>query len=257
MVTATVPLSGRPSGSALSDGTVWVADERNGTLLRVPSAHPGPGRPIEIGGHPVALTTANGPWAAVGAPGPSHHGCTLTTLPSHHAVDTIDPAASDALNISPPSLLGLTNDGLVSLNHVAGSEGSRLLPDLAVTLPLATDHGRAYTFRLRWGIRDSTGARVLATDVRHSFDRIFRSESSAAGNYIAIVRRCGLPAAAAQVRPLARHSGRRPRGHRHLPAHTTGPRLHRQARSDLRPPCCPARPPAARPARRSRTRGRT
>ena len=80
----------------------------------------------------------------------------------------------------------MTNDGLVTLDHTAGPDGARLVPDIALSLPHATDGGRTYTFQLRPGIRYSTGARVQARDVRHSFERLFELGSSGADLYRAI-----------------------------------------------------------------------
>jgi peptide/nickel transport system substrate-binding protein len=77
----------------------------------------------------------------------------------------------------PAAVLGLTNDGLVSFDHRAGPGAARLVPDLAVSLPLPSDAGRTYVFRLRPGIRYSNGATVRAGDVRHSLERVFALRS--------------------------------------------------------------------------------
>ena len=77
----------------------------------------------------------------------------------------------------------MTNDGLVTLDHVAGPAGTRLVPDLALALPAPTDAGRTYTFRLRPGIHYSTGATVKPSDVTHSFERVFAIGSSGADWY--------------------------------------------------------------------------
>ena len=86
----------------------------------------------------------------------------------------------------PPQFLGLTNDGLVTLNHVAGPDGTRLVPDLALALPVPADNGRTYTFRLRPGIRYSTGALVRPSDVTRSFERLFQLGCAGAPSYRAI-----------------------------------------------------------------------
>ena len=99
---------------------------------------------------------------------------------------TIDPAAATAGDMPPPQFLGLTNDGLVTLNHVAGRDGTRLVPDLALALPSPTGHGRIYTFRLRPGIRYSTGALVRPSDVTRSFERLFQLGGSGWSYYQAI-----------------------------------------------------------------------
>ena len=45
------------------------------------------------------------------------------------------------------------------------------MPDLATTVPEPTDGGRTYTFHLRKGVRYSTGAPVLAGDIRRGIER--------------------------------------------------------------------------------------
>jgi peptide/nickel transport system substrate-binding protein len=83
--------------------------------------------------------------------------------------------------------LGLTNDGLVTLDHVAGPDGSRLVPDLALGLPIPDDGGRTYRFTLRPGIRYSNGAPLRPSDVTHSFERLFAIGSAGAPLYAAIL----------------------------------------------------------------------
>jgi YVTN family beta-propeller protein len=185
-VMATVPLGGAPTALTQSGGFVWVTDEQDGTLLRLD-----PRRDVvtafSVGGRPIALAAAGGGiWIAVDAAGASHRGGTLTSINSYADIDTIDPAASTSPNVAPPQLFGLTNDGLVTLNHVAGPAGTRLVPDLALALPAPTDNGRIYTFHLRPGIQYSTGAFVKPTDVIRSFERLFELDSSGASNYQAI-----------------------------------------------------------------------
>jgi peptide/nickel transport system substrate-binding protein len=185
-VVATVPLGGAPAALAQSDGYVWIADRQNGTLLRLDPRHNVVTR-FPFGGRPSALAAASGGlWAAAGAAGAGHRGGTLASINSYAAIDTIDPAASTSPNVAPPQLFGLTNDGLVTLNHAAGPAGARLVPDLALALPVPAGNGRSYTFRLRPGIRYSTGAVVMPSDVTRSFERLFQLGSSGAAYYQAI-----------------------------------------------------------------------
>ncbi len=133
-----------------------------------------------LGGQLSALAAAGGGlWAAVDAAGPSHRGGTLNAVYSAGDVITIDPAGQTSNDTPPPQFLGLTNDGLVTLDHVAGPDGTRLIPDLALALPAPADHGRTYTFHLRPGIRYSTGPLVRPSDVTRSFERLFKLGASA------------------------------------------------------------------------------
>ena len=190
-VVATLPVGSAPTSLAQSGGYVWVADERDGTLVRFTPGHDRPTNPIRVGGRIRALAVDGGLWLAVDRGAPSHRGGTLTSVNSYAVVDTIDPAASTSPNVALPQLFGLTNDGLVTLDHVAGTNGTRLVPDLAVSLPLPSDRGRTYTFHLRPGIRYSTGALVKPSDVTHSFERLFELGSSGTSYYEQIVGATG------------------------------------------------------------------
>src|SRR5207247_5952154 len=65
-------------------------------------------------------------------------------------------------------------DGRVTDNLVPGPAVIQLVPDLALNLPLPTDGGTTYTFRLRRGIRYSDGRRLRAADFRRAIERLFR-----------------------------------------------------------------------------------
>ena len=73
-------------------------------------------------------------------------------------IDQIDPALSEANAAGP--LHSLVYDGLVGHDKAGGAAGNTLVPDLAISLPRPTDHGRRYTFRLREGITFSNGRRL-------------------------------------------------------------------------------------------------
>src|SRR5581483_10363323 len=89
--------------------------------------------------------------------------------------------------LTPSQSLGLVHDGLVSYDHVAGPAGLQLVPDLAVAVPTAGGAGTSYTFRLRPGIRYSTGAFVQASDFRWELERVFRLRSPGASLFSSIV----------------------------------------------------------------------
>ena len=67
----------------------------------------------------------------------------------------------------------MTNDGLLTFQRVAGSDGGQLVPDLATSIPRPSDGGKTYTFQLRSGIRYSNGRPVRASDFRHGLERFF------------------------------------------------------------------------------------
>jgi len=169
-----IKVRGTPGGVVYSGGAVWVASSLNGTVSRI-DPRTGATRIIRIGNEPTDLAAAGRHvWATVLPSLASHRGGTLTVIAPpgmpHHFLDN-DPAL--ALDPLPWQLLSLTNDGLVGYQRVSGLAGDRLVPDLATALPEPTDSGRTYTFRLRPGIRYSTGALVKPEDFRHAIERVF------------------------------------------------------------------------------------
>ena len=110
-------------------------------------------------------------WVSVRGSEAAHRGGTLTVWGDRARFDTLDPAlAYDWISYG---VLQLTNDGLVGFRHTGGLEGTTLVPDLARTLPHATNGGRTYTFELRPGIRYSTGEVVQPEDFRRAVERVF------------------------------------------------------------------------------------
>jgi peptide/nickel transport system substrate-binding protein len=75
-------------------------------------------------------------------------------------------------------LLVITHDGLVGFKRAGGTEGTKLVPDLATSVPKPTDGGKTYTFTLRKGIKFSNGKELKASDVKYTFERLFKIGSS-------------------------------------------------------------------------------
>jgi peptide/nickel transport system substrate-binding protein len=96
----------------------------------------------------------------------SHRGGTLTEVNSY--LPQVDPAHD--YDIGTPALAGVY-DGLAAFRKAGGGRWDTLVPDLAVTLPRPADGGTTYTFRLRRGIRYSSGAFVRASDFRRGIQR--------------------------------------------------------------------------------------
>ena len=119
---------------------------------------------------------------------PAHRGGTLRIVAAISRLDSIDPGM--AFMLFPPQLLGMTNDGLVTLRHTGGSEGTQLVPDLAVSLPAATYQGRSYRFQLRRGIRYSSGQPVRPGDFRRAIERDFTIGSPGAPFFDDVVGAC-------------------------------------------------------------------
>ena len=170
-VTATKVGSGA-SGLAVGKDSVWVSDEDSGTLSRI-DPNTNDVTKMLVGDGPAGLALGAGRvYVAVRGPRSAHRGGTLTVLQSLPAGTTEDPVSIDPARAYVSwGWLTLTNDGLVAFRRAAGSDGTQLVPDLAASLPAPTDRGRTYTFRLRTGVRYSTGVQVRPGDFRRGIER--------------------------------------------------------------------------------------
>jgi YVTN family beta-propeller protein len=172
----TIKVGGAPASVAYSGGALWVADSLKGSVSRIDPAT-GAAQSIRIGNEPANLAAAgSNVWATVLPSLASHRGGTLTVitqLPPDEgpAPPPIDPAI--AYYSWAWQMLSMTNDGLVGYRRVTGLVGDELVPDLATALPALADGGRTYTFRLRPGLRYSTGALVRPEDFRRTIERVF------------------------------------------------------------------------------------
>ena len=177
-VASTTPIGDAPTAVAAGAGDVWVTDQGAGSLV---SVNPGTGtvrRRYPIGAAPAAVTlVGQTPWVAAGAPaGQEHRGGTLRV--EYAAFGELDPADPWPVH---PAIWRATGDGLVALAQASGA--AQLVPDLAAAVPVPTDGGRTYAFRLRPVIRYSTGVPVRASDVRRGLERLFSLGSKDALDY--------------------------------------------------------------------------
>jgi YVTN family beta-propeller protein len=170
----TIKVGGALAGVVYADHAVWVANGIGGTVSRIDPVT-GVAQLIPVGNEPASLAAAGSTvWATVLPALTSHRGGTLTVIaqqPQDHPPLPTDPAV--AYYLQTWQMLSMTNDGLVGYRRVAGLAGDQLVPDLATALPVPSDGGKTYTFRLRAGIRYSTGALVRPEDFRRAFERVF------------------------------------------------------------------------------------
>ncbi len=237
-VTQTIHVGNDPRGIVLVGGDVWVSDNLDGTVAHIPAGGSAVTDTVQVGQQPTALAEAGGHlWVAVQA-GESVAeidttaarrikvvplGVTPTALgdvsgrlwvttsiaASRHVGGTIrllgqDPGSIDPVYYGNPWTLWLLNDSydaLVGYRHANGAESTDLVPDLAAGVPSPTNGGRTYTFRLRSGIRWSTGAPVTVDDVQRGIERLIASGFSGLSQEIAgaascSLKRCALPGVA-------------------------------------------------------------
>lgn len=167
VVTATVPV-GRNDGPvsvAVTPSAVWVANEFAGTLARIDPKRAVVAKKLGIGNRPLALTVVDGAlWLGASDAGARRRGGTVS-------IEWSDSASRRDMDFA--TFYGvagdLTNDGLTGYIRQGGTP--TLAANLAESLPFPSDGGRTYAFRLRRGIRYSTGEPVRRSDVRFVLER--------------------------------------------------------------------------------------
>ena len=169
-VTATIEVGEGPYGVAAGFDAIWVGSDVHATISRIDPATNQIVDSIGIGGGPAGVAVGpDGVYVAVRPGSEAHRGGTLTALSPEPVLGSLDPAVGLNTFVS----IGLTNDGLTGFKRVGGQEGTQIVPNLAASLPQPTDAGKTYAFRLRKGIRYSTGKLVRARDFRRAFERLF------------------------------------------------------------------------------------
>jgi len=99
-----------------------------------------------------------------------HKGGTFTIL-ANSAFGVADPAQNYTLEEW--QLLIDTHDGLVSFAKVGGVPGTKIVPDLATSIPTPTNGGKTYVFHIRHGIKFSNGQTLKPSDFVTTFERQF------------------------------------------------------------------------------------
>src|SRR5262245_29392429 len=98
--------------------------------------------------------------------------------------DFLDPALSYTVNGWEPMWLVYTP--LLSYKHAEGTEGSKLIPGLAESLPKISSDGKTYELTLRKGLKYSDGTPVKASDFEHTIKRVLNLESGGSAFFLAI-----------------------------------------------------------------------
>ncbi|MFN2543103.1 MAG: ABC transporter substrate-binding protein [Actinomycetota bacterium] len=175
-VTNVVPVQAGPDHLVFAGGSIWVSNRFAGTISQIDPGTARVTRSIPIENSPRGLAAVgDSVWvAAAGLSSGQHRGGTVTVGMTDE-VDSIDPAR--AYQDKSESLLSITNDGLLTFERVAGTQGGTIVPDLAVSVPAPSHDGLTYTFHLRPGIKYSNGQQVRAGDVRASLERVLETSN--------------------------------------------------------------------------------
>jgi YVTN family beta-propeller protein len=175
-VTTTIPVGQAPAGVAVGAGSVWVANSGDGTVTRIDAATGNIVKTIKVGGSPQSLAVADGRvWVTVDPQTVSGTRAASTGATAHVnfqvGLDFVDPA----LAYFPVSwqILHATCAGLLNYPDRPGLAGSRLLPEVAQSLPTPSADGKTYTFTIRKGFRFSppSNEQVTAQTFKYAIER--------------------------------------------------------------------------------------
>lgn len=182
---ATISVGSGPSALVTDTGSVWVANEHSGSISRINPRVDEVVATLPVTGAPTSLAVGmHRLWVGAPANGNAHRGGTLTLLETAR-LGSIDPAFYD--DAEPPQFMGLAYDTLVTFERSGGPAGLRLVPDLALGLPVVIDGGTTYAFRLRPAIRYSDGQPLRAGDFRRAIERLFRVDSPGSDYYTRVI----------------------------------------------------------------------
>ena len=189
-VTTTIRVGRSPAGIALGAGSVWVANSGDGTVSRIDPDTNRVTATIRVGGSPQAIALADGrAWVTVDAQtiAPSSPASSGTLrIESATNVDYTDPALAYQQNSW--QLLYAVCAKLLNYPDVSGPAGSRLIPEVARSLPSVSADGETYTFRIRSGFRFSppSNAPVTAETFKDTIERTLNPRmNSPTAHYLA------------------------------------------------------------------------
>ena len=120
------------------------------------------------------------------ASGGGGKGGTLITVAAGAPSGSPDPQVNYTLQEW--QFLIITHDGLVGFKRASGKEGTKIVADLAESVPKPTNGGKTWTFTLRKGIKFSDGTPLTGDDVKATFNRIFKiGDSPNAGSWYNVI----------------------------------------------------------------------
>src|SRR6476619_2221485 len=139
-----------------------------------------------FGAAALVLTACGGSNKKSSSPSSGNAGGTLVTVAKAAPSGSPDPQIDYTLQEW--QLLILTHDGLVGFKRAAGTEGTKIVADLATEVPKPTDGGKTYAFTVRKGIKFSNGKELKASDVKYTFERLFKiGQSPNAGTWYNVI----------------------------------------------------------------------
>src|SRR4051794_24407989 len=121
------------------------------------------------------------------AGGGGAQGGTLETVANGAPSGSPDPQVNYTLQEW--QLLIPSHDGLAGFARKGGKACTKLVPDLAESIPKPTNGRKTWAFKLRSGIKFSNGQKLTGNDVKATFERLFKiGNSPNAGSWYNVIQ---------------------------------------------------------------------
>jgi YVTN family beta-propeller protein len=183
-VVDTIPVGRSPSSIAVEAGAVWVGNRHDGTVSRIDPKKNEVVDTIEIASSPAGLALAAGSlWltsqaGAGSAPEAASGGIARFSAKADFETD---PARYPDHQINYATCAKLLN-----YPDAPAPAGTRLVPEVAASLPTVSRDGRTYTFTVRSGFAFSPPRRerVTAETFKYAIERSLHPKMGVAGSFI-------------------------------------------------------------------------
>ena len=179
-----IPVGRSPSSIAVERGAVWVGNRHGGTVSQIDPEKNEVVDTIEIASSPAGLAVAAGSlWVTSQTGfGPASEAASggVARFSAMQDVDT-DPAQYPESQISYATCAKLLN-----YPDAAAPAGTRLVPEVAASLPRVSPDGRTYTFTIRSGFAFSPPRRerVTAQTFKYAIERSLHPKIGIAGLFV-------------------------------------------------------------------------
>jgi ABC-type transport system substrate-binding protein/DNA-binding SARP family transcriptional activator len=174
-VAETLHLGDAVTALLATPAALWMANGDDGTVLRLDPHSGGVSRSIDVGGTPTALDSVAGQvWVTIAAApptAPTSGG--VAHLTAQDDVPSLDPALS-ATSVAATSIHYATCANLVTYRDEPAPAGSRIVPEVAESVPTPSDGAKTYAFTIRHGFRFSppSSAAVTAETFKATIERV-------------------------------------------------------------------------------------
>jgi YVTN family beta-propeller protein len=169
-VTTTIDVGQAPTAIAVAEHGVWVANSGDGTVSRIDPEKNAKVETIDVGSSPTGIAVVRGSvWVTTQAAAPPAHAASGGT--ARFDLDE-DPQTDPAL-YPDRQINYATCAKLLNYPGKPSPAGTRLVPEVARSLPTRSADGRTYTFPIRKGFAFSPPLReaVTAMTFKHSIER--------------------------------------------------------------------------------------